>query len=157
MKRIEITEPHAGDIIGLTGFEGVFISETITDNIEREPLPFVPIDPPTIQMQFAVNDGPLAGIDGKLVTARHIWERLVKEVRTNVALKIEQTDVPNIFNVSGRGEMQIAILVEQMRREGHEVLVSRPEVIYRKDPEGKLLELIEKLSIEIPKSANVDV
>ena len=157
MKRIEIAEAHAGDIIGLTGFEDVFISETITDSIERDPLPFVPIDPPTIQMQFAVNDGPLAGIDGKLVTARHIWERLVKEVRTNVALKIEQTDVPNIFNVSGRGEMQIAILVEQMRREGHEVLVSRPEVIYRKDPEGKLLEPIEKLYIEIPKSAMGDV
>jgi GTP-binding protein len=157
MKRIEIAEAHAGDIIGLTGFEDVFISETITDSIEREPLPFVPIDPPTIQMQFAVNDGPLAGIDGKLVTARHIWERLVKEVRTNVALKIEQTDVPNIFNVSGRGEMQIAILVEQMRREGHEVLVSRPEVIYRKDADGKLLEPIEKLYIEIPKSAMGDV
>ncbi len=145
MKRIEITEAHAGDIIGLTGFEDVFISETITDSIEREPLPFVPIDPPTIQMQFAVNDGPLAGVDGKLVTARHIWERLVKEIRTNVALKIAQTDVPNIFNVSGRGEMQIAILVEKMRREGHEVLVSRPEVIYRKDEQGNLLEPIEAM------------
>src|SRR6202035_2106044 len=128
-------------------------SETITDSIIREPLPFVPIDPPTIQMQFAVNDGPLAGVDGKLVTARHIWDRLVKEVRTNVALKIEQTEAPNIFNVSGRGEMQIAILVEQMRREGHEVLVSRPEVIYRKDPDGNLLEPIEKLYLEIPKTA----
>src|SRR5580765_6319363 len=157
MKRIEIAEAHAGDIIGLTGFEEVFISETITDSVEREPLPFVPIDPPTIQMQFAVNDGPLAGNDGKLVTARHIWERLVKEVRTNVALKIAQTDAPNIFNVSGRGEMQIAILVEQMRREGHEVLVSRPEVIYRKDKDGNLLEPIEKLYLEIPKGAMGDV
>jgi len=157
MKRIEIAEAHAGDIIGLTGFEEVFIGETITDSIEREPLPFVPIDPPTIQMQFAVNDGPLAGNDGKLVTARHIWERLVKEVRTNVALRIAQTDAPNIFNVSGRGEMQIAILVEQMRREGYEVLVSRPEVIYRKDADGNLLEPIEKLYLEIPKSAMGDV
>jgi GTP-binding protein len=157
MKRIEITEAHAGDIIGLTGFENVFIGETITDTMERQPLPFVPIDPPTIQMQFAVNDGPLAGIDGKLVTARHIWERLVKEVRTNVALRIEQTDAPNIFNVSGRGEMQIAILVEQMRREGHEVLVSRPEVIYRKDDQGNLLEPIERLFLEIPKEAMGDV
>src|SRR5216117_2407329 len=150
MKRIEIPEAHAGDIIGLTGFEEVFIGETITDSVDREPLPFVPIDTPTIQMQFAVNDGPLAGTDGKLVTARHIWERLVKEVRTNVALKIEQTEAPNIFNVSGRGEMQIAILVEQMRREGHEVLVSRPEVIWKKDPAGMLLEPIEKLFLEIP-------
>jgi GTP-binding protein len=153
LKRIEIPEAHAGDVVGLTGFEDVFIGETITDSEERAPLPFVPIDPPTIQMQFAVNDGPLAGNDGKLVTARHIWERLVKEVRTNVALKIEQTDAPNIFNVSGRGEMQIAILVEQMRREGYEVLVSRPEVIYRKDRNGNLLEPIERLFLEIPKDA----
>src|SRR5213078_646062 len=153
MKRIEIPEAHAGDIIGLTGFEDVFIGETITDSLDREPLPFVPIDPPTIQMEFAVNDGPLAGQDGKLITARHIRERLIKETRTNVALRVADTDAPNIFLVSGRGEMQIAILVEQMRREGHEVLVSRPEVIYRKDPEGKLLEPIEKLYIEIPKSA----
>ncbi len=157
MKRIEIQEAHAGDIIGLTGFENVFIGETITDNLERDPLPFVPIDPPTIQMQFAVNDGPLAGVDGKLVTARHIWERLQKEIRTNVALRVEQTDAPNIFNVSGRGEMQIAILVEQMRREGHEVLVSRPEVIYRQDSDGKLLEPIERLFLEIPKAAMGDV
>src|SRR2546430_9422756 len=85
------------------------------------------------------------------------YTTLFRSVRTNVALRIEQTDAPNIFNVSGRGEMQIAILVEQMRREGHEVLVSRPEVIYRKDPEGKLLEPIEKLYIEIPKSAMGDV
>ena len=151
LKRIEITEAHAGDVVGLTGFEDVFIGETITDAEDRFPLPFVPIDPPTIQMQFAVNDGPLAGVDGQLVTARHIWERLVKEVRTNVALRIEQTEAPNVFNVSGRGEMQIAILVEQMRREGHEVLVSRPEVIYRKDKNGKLLEPIERLFLEIPK------
>jgi GTP-binding protein len=153
LKRIEIPEAHAGDVVGLTGFEDVFIGETITDSETRPPLPFVPIDPPTIQMQFAVNDGPLAGLDGKLVTARHIWERLVKEVRTNVALRIEQTDAPNIFNVSGRGEMQIAILVEQMRREGYEVLVSRPEVIYRRDAAGNLLEPIEKLFLEIPKDA----
>ncbi len=157
MKRIEIQEAHAGDIVGLTGFEDVFIGETITDSVERAPLPFVPVDPPTIQMQFAVNDGPLAGTDGKLVTARHIWERLVREIRTNVALRIQQTEVPNIFNVSGRGEMQIAILVEQMRREGYEVLVSRPEVIYRKDPQGNLMEPIEKLFLEIPKEAMGDV
>ncbi len=157
MKRIEIPEAHAGDIIGLTGFEGAFIGETITDSADRAPLPFVPVDPPTIQMQFAVNDGPLAGIEGKLVTARHIWERLVKEVRTNVALRVEQTDAPNVFNVSGRGEMQIAILVEQMRREGYEVLVSRPEVIYKKDKDGGLLEPIERLFLEIPKAAMGEV
>jgi len=153
LKRIEVPEAHAGDIIGVTGLEDVFIGETIADAEDRQPLPFVPIDPPTIQMQFAVNDGPLAGQDGKLVTARHLRERLFKEIRTNVALRVEDTDAPNVFNVSGRGEMQIAILVEQMRREGHEVLVSRPEVIYRQDPAGHRLEPIERMFLEIPKDA----
>ena len=153
MKRIEVPEASAGDIVGLTGFEDVFIGETICDSEVRTALPYIPVDPPTIQMQFAVNDSPLAGKDGQLVTARHIWERLVKEVRTNVALRIAQTDDPKLFNVSGRGEMQIAILVEQMRREGYEVLVSRPEVIYRKDASGNLTEPIEKLFLEIPKES----
>ena len=151
LERVQITEASAGDIIGLTGFEDVFISETITDTEERTPLPFVPIDPPTIHMEFAVNDGPLGGADGKLVTARHLRERLTKEIRTNISLRVEDTSAPNIFEVRGRGEMQIAILVEQMRREGYEVLVSRPEVIYRRDPAGNLLEPIEKVFIEIPK------
>jgi GTP-binding protein len=150
MKRIEITEAHAGDIVGITGFEDVFIGETICDSELRPALPYIPIDPPTIQMEFAVNDGPLAGQDGKLVTARHIWDRLVKEIRTNVALRIAPTSDPKIFAVSGRGEMQIAILVEQMRREGYEVLVSRPEVLWKKDAAGNPLEPIEKLFVEIP-------
>jgi len=150
LKRIEVEQAHAGDIVGITGFEDVFIGETIADKPERGALPYIPIDPPTIQMEFAVNDGPLGGQDGKLVTARHIWERLQKEIRTNVALRIKQTDDPKIFEVEGRGEMQIAILVEQMRREGYEVLVSRPEVLYKKDTNGNLLEPIEKLFLEIP-------
>jgi GTP-binding protein len=150
LKRIEIQEAHAGDIVGITGFEEVFIGETIADKPERGALPYLPIDPPTIQMEFAVNDGPLAGQDGKLVTARHLWERLQKEIRTNVALRIKPTDDPKVFEVEGRGEMQIAILVEQMRREGYEVLVSRPEVLYKKGPDGELLEPIEKLFLEIP-------
>jgi GTP-binding protein len=157
MQRIQIEEAHAGDIIGVTGFEDVFIGETITDKEDRVPLPYKPIDPPTIQMEFAVNDGPLAGLDGKLVTARHIRERLIKETRTNVALRVKDTSDPKVFDVAGRGEMQIAILVEQMRREGHEVLVSRPEVIYRKAPDGSLMEPIEKLFLEIPKEAMGDV
>ncbi len=153
LQRIEIQSAGAGDIIGLSGFDDVFIGETVTDTPERIPLPFQPIDPPTIHMEFAVNDGPLGGKDGKLVTARHIWERLQKEIRTNISIKIAQTDAPNIFEVSGRGEMQIAILVEQMRREGYEVLVSRPEVIYHRDEQGNLLEPLENLFLEIPKDA----
>ncbi len=151
LKRIEVKEAHAGDIVGVTGFEEVFIGETIVDSAERPALPHKPIDPPTIQMEFAVNDGPLGGTDGKLVTARHIWERLQKEIRTNVALRIKQTNDPKVFAVAGRGEMQIAILVEQMRREGYEVLVSRPEVLWKKDAAGNLLEPIERLFLEIPK------
>jgi len=150
MKRIEITEAGAGDIVGVAGFENVFIGESLCDSEARASLPYIPIDPPTIQMEFAVNDGPLAGQDGKLVTARHIWDRLVKEIRTNVALRIAQTSDPKIFSVSGRGEMQIAILVEQMRREGHEVLVSRPEVLWKKSPTGEPLEPIEKVFVETP-------
>ncbi len=150
MKRIELQEAHAGDIVGITGFDDVFIGETLADKPERGALPYIPIDPPTIQMEFAVNDGPLGGTDGKLVTARHLWERLVKEIRTNVALRIAQTSDPKIFAVSGRGEMQIAILVEQMRREGYEVLVSRPEVLWKKGPNGEAFEPIEKLYVEVP-------
>jgi GTP-binding protein len=150
MKRIEIEQAGAGDIVGITGFEEVFIGESICDSEIRPALPYIPIDPPTIQMEFAVNDGPLAGQDGKLVTARHIWDRLQKEIRTNVALRIAQTSDPKIFAVSGRGEMQIAILVEQMRREGHEVLVSRPEVLWKKDANGEPMEPIEKLYVEVP-------
>ena len=150
MKRIEIQEAHAGDIIGVAGFEDVFIGETICDSEARPALPYIPTDPPTIQMQFAVNDGPLAGQEGKLVTARNIWDRLVKEIRTNVALRVSQTADPKIFSVAGRGEMQIGILVEQMRREGFEVLVSRPEVLWKKGPNGEPLEPIEKVFVEVP-------
>ncbi len=150
MKRIEIAEASAGDIVGIAGFEEVFIGETLCDSLSRESLPYIPIDPPTIQMEFAVNDGPLAGQDGKLVTARHIWDRLVKEIRTNVALRIAQTSDPKVFAVAGRGEMQIAILVEQMRREGFEVLVSRPEVLWKKGEDGTALEPIEKVYVELP-------
>jgi GTP-binding protein len=150
MKRVQIEEAHAGDIVGVTGFEDVFIGESICDSEARSALPYIPIDPPTIQMEFAVNDGPLAGLDGKLVTARHVWDRLVKEIRTNVALRIAQTSDPKVFSVAGRGEMQIAILVEQMRREGYEVLVSRPEVLWKKDADGNPLEPIEKVFVEVP-------
>ncbi len=104
-------------------------------------------------MQFAVNDGPFAGKDGNLLTARHIRERLEKEIRTNISLRVSPTNVPSMFDVEARGEMQISVLVEQMRREGYEVLISRPEVIFKEGDDGKLLEPIEKLFLEIPQSS----
>lgn len=153
LERIQEEESSAGDIVGLCGFEDISIGETITSKEDAEPLPFKPIDPPTIRMQFAINDGPLAGKDGHLVTARHIRDRLYRETRTNISLRVEDGDTASTFNVSGRGEMHISVLVEQMRREGYEVLVSRPEVILKKTPSGELEEPIEKLFLEIPKDS----
>jgi GTP-binding protein len=150
LERTEIKHAGAGDIIGLAGFEEVAIGETITDNEDRTALEFVHIDPPTIQMNFVVNDSPLAGREGKFLTARHIKERLVRETRTNVSLGFAETDLAGVFTVSARGEMQIAILVEQMRREGFELLVSRPEVIFKKDDTGELLEPYETLYVDVP-------
>lgn len=149
LKKVEISHASAGSIIGLAGFEDVFIGETITDREDREALPFVEIDPPTIKMQFVVNDSPLAGKEGKFLTARHIKERLVRESRTNVGIAIAETDAAGVFEVSARGEMQIAIIVEQMRREGYEVMVSRPEVIFKKDESGNRLEPLETLYVEV--------
>ena len=150
MEKIELKHASAGDIIGLCGFEDVFIGETITDQEDRPALHFVDIDPPTITMGILVNDGPLAGREGKLVTARNIRERLVRETRTNVSLGFMETDTAGSFELSARGEMQIAVLVEQMRREGFEVLVSRPEVIYKRDEKGNLLEPYENLTVDVP-------
>ncbi|MGO9243185.1 MAG: translational GTPase TypA [Verrucomicrobiia bacterium] len=156
LKSGEIVDGVAGNIVGISGFEELAIGETLCDSEEREPVPWTELDPPTIQMQFAVNDGPLAGKDGKFVTARHIRERLYKEIRTNISLQVEDTEAAYIFLVSARGEMQIAILVEQMRREGYEVLVSRPEVIL-KQVDGKTHEPFESLWVEIPNECLGDV
>jgi GTP-binding protein len=156
LKSAEGAVGEAGNIVGIAGFEDLSIGETLCDSEEREPVPWTEIDPPTIQMQFAVNDGPLAGKEGKYVTARHIRERLTKETRTNISLSVQDTEFPNIFLVSARGEMQIAILVEQMRREGYEVLVSRPEVILKQQA-GKTLEPYETLWIEVPNECLGDV
>jgi GTP-binding protein len=150
LERVEIKCAGAGDIVGLAGFEEISIGETITDLEERPPLEFVDIDPPTIQMNFVVNDSPLAGREGKFLTARHLKERLVRETRTNVSLGFQETDAASVFTVSARGEMQIAILVEQMRREGFELLVSRPEVIFKRDKNGELLEPFETLYVDVP-------
>jgi GTP-binding protein len=150
LAKIEIPMASAGNIVGLAGFEEIFIGETLADSEEREAVPFVDIDPPTIKMQFVVNDSPLAGREGKFLTARHIRDRLVRETRTNVSIMLADTDAAGVFEVSARGEMQIAILVEQMRREGFEVMVSRPEVIYKKDDKGNTLEPFETLYVETP-------
>ena len=150
LEQVEIKEANAGDIIGLTGFEDIFIGETLTDSEERAPLQFVDIDPPTIRMRILVNDSPFAGRDGKFVTARHIRERLIRETRGNVSLQVNDTDTAAAFEINARGEMQIAILVEQMRREGYELMVSRPEVIFGRAVDGALLEPLENLYVDLP-------
>lgn len=140
---------EAGDIVGLAGFEEIDIGDTVSKDPDAVPLPFVDIDPPTIEMEFAVNDGPFAGRDGKLVTSRQIRERLVRETKTNVSIRVEETGEGTRFRVTARGTMQIAILVEQMRREGYELLVSRPTVIFR-EVDGARHEPFETLWVEVP-------
>jgi GTP-binding protein len=150
LEQVEIKQAAAGDIVALTGFEEVYIGETLTDSEDRQPLQFVDIDPPTIRMRILVNDSPFAGRDGKFVTARHIRERLIRETRGNVSLQITDTESAGAFEIDARGEMQIAILVEQMRREGYEVMVSRPEVIFHRADDGTLLEPLENLYVDLP-------
>ncbi len=140
---------EAGNIVGLAGFEDVDIGETLAASEQAEVLPFVAIDPPTVQMQFAVNDGPFAGRDGRNVTSRAIWDRLQREVKTNVSIEVNESGRAGIFNVSARGAMQIAVLVETMRRENYEVLVSRPTVITHRE-NGVELEPFETLYLELP-------
>ena len=157
LDQVEIKHASAGDIVGITGFEEVYIGETLTDQAEREPLQFVDIDPPTIRMRILVNDSPFAGREGKFVTARHVRDRLTRETRGNVSLQVEDTETAGAFEIHARGEMQIAILVEQMRREGYEVMISRPEVIMHRDDKGNLLEPIENLYVDIPNENLGDV
>jgi GTP-binding protein len=150
LEQVGVKQATAGDIVGLTGFEDVYIGETLTDSEERAPLQFVDIDPPTIRMQILVNDSPFAGRDGKFVTARHLSERLVRETRGNVSLQVNDTETAGAFEINARGEMQIAILVEQMRREGYELMVSRPEVIFGQSENGTVLEPLENLYVDLP-------
>jgi GTP-binding protein len=150
LEQIQIKQAAAGDIVGLTGFEEVYIGETLTDSEDRPSLQFVDIDPPTIRMRILVNDSPFAGREGKFVTARHIRDRLTRETRGNVSLQVSDTETAGAFEIDARGEMQIAILVEQMRREGYEVMVSRPEVIFHRAEDGSLLEPLENLYVDLP-------
>ncbi len=142
-------EGSAGNIVGVSGFEEIDIGTTLCGTEETPALPFVEIDPATIQMEFAVNDGPYAGTEGKYVTSRQIRDRLLRETRTNISIQVEDTESAGVFRVSARGSMQIAVLVEQMRREGFEVLVSRPTVITRHE-NGQMLEPFETLYVEVP-------
>src|ERR1700754_1788210 len=145
----ETESASAGNIVGLSGFEDIDIGDTITVVEDVHALPFTQIDPPTLEMQFCVNDGPLVGTEGKLVTSRQLRERLFRELKTNVSIVVEDTDKAGVFNVKARGAMQVAVLVETMRREGFELLVSRPTVI-EKVVEGKRQEPYETVWIEVP-------
>ncbi|HEX9657721.1 MAG TPA: translational GTPase TypA [Bacteroidota bacterium] len=149
LKRIETSEAGAGDIIAIAGMEDVDIGETIADAADPRPLPFVAIEEPTLSMNFVVNNSPFAGQEGKYVTTRNLSERLTRELRSNVSLRIELTDSPDAFKVSGRGELHLAILIETMRREGFEFQVSRPEVIYKRINDV-LAEPIEHVIIDVP-------
>jgi GTP-binding protein len=148
--RNETTTASAGEIIALSGFENVYIGETIAHSSRTEPLSYVNIEEPTIAMYFMVNTSPLAGREGKFVTTPKIRERLYRELRNNVSLRVEDTDSPDVFKVSGRGELQLAILIETMRREGYEFAASRPEVLFRRDADGKMLEPIEHVTVDVP-------
>ncbi len=149
IKRIEIKKISAGDIGAIAGLEDVDIGDTLTSPEKPEPLPFVAIDEPTITMNFMVNNSPFAGLEGKYVTTRNISERLSKELKSNVSLRVEMTDSPDVFKVSGRGELHLAILIENMRREGYELQLSKPEVIFKKI-DDVISEPIEHLIIDVP-------
>ncbi|MBM4172621.1 MAG: translational GTPase TypA [Ignavibacteria bacterium] len=149
IKRIEVNELSAGDIGAIAGMEDVDIGDTITHPEKPEPLPFVAIDEPTLTMNFIVNNSPFAGQEGKYVTTRNLFERLSKELKTNVSLRVEMTDSPDSFKVSGRGELHLSILVENMRREGYELQLSKPEVIMKKI-DDVLSEPFEHVIIDVP-------
>ena len=149
LSRVECDEAEAGDIICVSGIEGINIGETACTSECVEALPFIKIDEPTISMNFIVNDSPFAGKEGKFVTSRNIRDRLFKEVETNVSMRVEETESTDTFKVSGRGELHLSILIETMRRQGYEFQVSRPKVIF-KEIDGQLMEPMELLIVEVP-------
>jgi len=149
LKRIEVEEAGAGDIIALSGVTDINIGDTICDYDNPEKIPFVDIDEPTVSMTFSVNNGPLAGREGQFITSRHLRDRLFKELERNVSLRVRETESPDAFEVCGRGELHLSILIETMRREGFELLVSRPKVIF-KDIDGQKCEPMERLTVNVP-------
>ena len=152
LKRVEVESAKMGDLIAVSGISELNIGETACDTEHLDPLPFVKIDEPTISMNFMVNDSPFAGKEGKFVTSRNIRARLFKEVETNVSMRVEETENTDSFKVSGRGELHLSILIETMRRQGYEFQVSRPQVIYKKDENGNILEPMELLIVEVPEN-----
>ena len=149
LNKVEVEEGKAGDIIELAGLPDINIGDTICDFNHPEKIPFVDIDEPTVSMTFSVNNGPFAGKEGQFITSRHIRDRLFKELERNVSLRVKETDSPDSFEVSGRGELHLSVLIETMRREGFELLVSRPKVIY-KEIDGVKCEPIEDLVVNVP-------
>jgi GTP-binding protein len=149
LKRVEETEARPGDVLAIAGVEGITIGETVSAPDDPRPLPHIQIDEPTIKMTFAVNTSPFAGKEGRYVTSRNILDRLDKELLTNVSIRVEDGDGPDSFHVSGRGELQLAILVETMRREGYELMVGKPEIL-TKQIDGKLHEPLERLTVDCP-------
>jgi GTP-binding protein len=149
LKRIDTTETELGDIVAVAGVEGITIGETITDVENPAPLPHIIIDEPTIAMQFTVNTSPFAGREGEYVTSRNLRERLEKELLTNVSIRVEETGSTDAFKVMGRGELQLSILIEMMRREGYELMVGKPEIV-TKTIGGKLMEPVEHLTVDVP-------
>ena len=149
LERQPIEDAHAGDIVAIAGLQKGTVADTFCDPAVTEPLPAQPIDPPTVTMSFLVNDSPLAGTEGDKVTSRVIRDRLLREAEGNVALKIEESAEKDSFYVSGRGELQLAVLIETMRREGFELAVSRPRVVMQKGDDGELLEPVEEVVIDV--------
>jgi len=150
LNKAEVREAGIGSIVAISGIADIHIGDTLCSPEHPEPIPFQKISEPTIAMDFIVNDSPLAGQEGKYVTSRHIRERLFKELNTDVSLRVEETENTDSFRVSGRGELHLSVLVENMRREGYEFAVSKAEVIYKKDESGKLLEPMETVYVDVP-------
>jgi GTP-binding protein len=151
LKRTDITETTLGDIVAVAGVEGITIGETITSAENPAPLPHITIDEPTIAMQFTVNTSPFAGREGTYVTSRNLRERLQKELLTNVSLRVEETETTDVFVVMGRGELQLSILIEMMRRESYELMVGKPEIVTKRVG-GKLMEPVEHLTVDVPEA-----
>ncbi len=150
LSRVEVQEARFGDIVAISGISDVQIGDTVLDPARPEPIPFQKISEPTISMQFLVNDSPLAGQEGKYVTSRHLRDRLFRELNTDVSLRVEETEDTDCFKVSGRGELHLSVLIENMRREGYEFAVSKPEVITKTDERGHVLEPMEQVYIDVP-------